>query len=517
MKLKIIWTIVAVIFCLSGCYEDKGNYRYLEQNQVAISIPMEANAYVDELFTCVPEVTYAHPDRAPEVELWWEYTQGPEGLSTKETIIQKGKDLNYTPTVIGDHNLRLYAKEVATGIMYSKEIKLKVGAPYSKGWAILSNDGGKSVLSYIRPQWQNMDGVNERVYTAFPNIFEMEYPGETLGNNPIQLRQLLSGDYDGGGLIYILQESGTLSLRGATYQKERLLTAEFESVPAGFALRDFFTNSVWGHILVLSATGECYTKSYNSPMFSTLFPAAALSYQEVPINASAVVSLGDFYSAFYGIVEEVNKRIIWYDGAFANALIPCNYLNPPVEYFDVNNFGDATLIYCSSNGSGDWNARGATSMTILYSRNGTIYLQRCFFGQYSEYGRTIIPISNVESKPFAGAAHITSSTKFYHLAHRPYLFYATGNVLYWCDLSTGVCRQFHVFPDGETIVDMDSNPGNKELGVVLKSGTFVTFDITNEMLIKGRKIYEYNGIPGEIVDVEYKYPNNMDYLFQEVD
>ena len=77
----------------------------------------------------------------------------------------------------------------------------------------------------------------------------------------------------------------------------------------------------------------------------------------------------------------------------------------------------------------------------------------------------------------------------------------------------GITKDFYVLPQGVEVVKMDGNPQESELGVLLDNGTFIILNIENEMLYSSEKIYELNDL-GIGIDLMYKYPNWIDYLFR---
>ena len=93
------------------------------------------------------------------------------------------------------------------------------------------------------------------------------------------------------------------------------------------------------------------------------------------------------------------------------------------------------------------------------------------------------------------------------LKSRTYLFFSGGednSELYYYDLGTG--KSHHYASLGGRIASIHPVVENNELGVGLENGTFVLFDVSEEVLALGQSVelYRIDGF-GRIVDVIYKY------------
>ncbi|MDR2413901.1 MAG: hypothetical protein LBD64_02820, partial [Odoribacteraceae bacterium] len=116
-----------------------------------------------------------------------------------------------------------------------------------------------------------------------------------------------------------------------------------------------------------------------------------------------------------------------------------------------------------------------------------------------------------QNTPFPNPGYIAANTTFFQLQTRAYLFFATGNNLYWYDHLAKTARLFYTFPAGTEVIKMAANPQESELGAVLSNGKFIILNIENDRLMTtDNKVYELD-IPGKIVDMEYKYPNASTY------
>ncbi|QEC71376.1 hypothetical protein FSB73_06515 [Arachidicoccus ginsenosidivorans] len=177
-KILLANTLLSLIIlgCLSSCYKDKGNYTY----QVPPAPVIENMDSVYEVFVGDSLII------APEVKLQGE---APGGLAYSWTIHVPpvtssdtdrhfvGKDLRIL-FGLGPSRFtgRLAIENLANGMKYFKDFTIIGKTAFSKGMTVLSDDQGKTVLSFIKPDT-----------TLQPYLFEAVNPGKSLPTDPSQI------------------------------------------------------------------------------------------------------------------------------------------------------------------------------------------------------------------------------------------------------------------------------------------------------------------------------------------
>jgi hypothetical protein len=453
-----------------------------------------------------PVITFADPTADPTgFEYWWEYT-GMWGMHEYHEVICEGRELRFVPRIVGSQSVQVCVKESCSGRITTAGMDINGGSVYAKGWLILHEEGGESKLSFVRPD-RSVPGdmTSERVYVPYVDLYGKLFPGESLGTGPIAVRQAFS-QRGIQTVFYVIQENGSACFNGISYAREIRLDQEFiGGAPAGLAPRDYYQGSYSS--MVLNADGTAYYRcpyyGANTDLFTYSFANFPMEYRGQVLKIDRIVPSIAEQVFFFAVYDKENNRFLW---AYTNnetaggSLLPAD-ITAVGQYLDYNDVGDAEILYSAFYNQAMVGYRGLAYNITLYAEAGNVYVQRCRCN--NEYLVSNPLIDEVQHALFSGQANLSPNTKYYQLKTRTYLFFATGSQLYWYDHLTGITRLFYTFPDGN-VVDMDSNPQESELGVVLSSGKFVTLNVENDRLMSAdNKIYE-TSIPGRIVDLEYK-------------
>ena len=508
MKTKILFCVIACLMLLGACYEDKGHYDYDTPNDVKVDWGSVWNptAYVGEEFRLQPEkLTWTRPQDSTNFKFWWELTNKLDA-NGNVIVLGTGRELVFTPTEAVRTLVQLCAQDTTNGIITQLGFAFNVKSPYEKGWMILSDENGQSVLSYIRPEYKKENEEEKRVYVPYLDFFKGR---QTLGTGPVKLRTL----YNSSSLLLVIQESGAVWLNGNSLDKEVFLKDEFVgSGVTGLKVKDFAQRNYAG--LVLDESGKIYTRvtsnGSSTPFYSTEFVNFPSEYEGEVIEIDRLLQVESTqYTAMY---DKKKNRILWINTDFYK---PGRIMKTEkIEldgFLDLNDMGDARLIYCAGYKEVYPNA----DMVLLYEKDGKIYFQKWRATYNNREDPLYTTIKDGSVIEFSGAQYITENTLFYQLRIRDYLFVAESGAIYYYDLMTKKTTLFYDnFPAGTRIIDFSSNPQESELGVVVEtpSGSkFMTFDITTTGLIeRNPPIWETN-IPGRVLDLEYKYISETDF------
>ena len=129
-----------ILVLLSGCYGDKGNYRYEEINEVSIGEQgfeekRILRADVDSLLI-TPEIRSTLSDPTSYTYEWVAVSRNRH--PGKRTILGTRRDLRILLKLPADtYTLLLKVRDKSTGIVYSRGGELEVRGIYSTGWLIL--------------------------------------------------------------------------------------------------------------------------------------------------------------------------------------------------------------------------------------------------------------------------------------------------------------------------------------------------------------------------------------------
>jgi hypothetical protein len=490
-KTFILSGIIACCILAQACYEDKGNYDYHLANAVTITMPEQVTAYLGETLELTPTVTFANAADATDFEYWWEDV----GLDYRD-VLHEGLVLAYEPREIGFQDIQLCVKETATNVVTVASLRVNVLSRYTKGWLILREESGETKLSYIRPSY---DEDGNRVYTDFTDLYGTLYPDDRLGSGPRALRQVLNGE---GGVL-VLQDDGSVQLNNVAYHREILLANMFVGdAPAGLDPVDFRQHNNYCGFL-LDASGNVYYRG------GLQFANIPTQVDGEPLEVKTIFPPASS-ATFFAVYEEAKNCFTWVytPNAVAFAVIPAIMPSDAAVSLNFNNLGSAEVLYSSFFKDSYYEANNIT----IYTNAGSTYVQTC----RAEPSYYDIGISNLRHEAFPGAANLTPDSKFYQLVTRDYLFFSSGNVLYYYSHGATTVRTFYTFDPGDEVLDIASNPQESELGVLLRSGKFVTLDILNEHLLQGTLLHEID-LPGTPVDLEYKFTSYTDFQRRTVE
>lgn len=504
------------LFVLQSCYEDKGNYNYIASSKLNITLkPENKKAFLGEPYIYYPKIEFLEGTDTTKFEFWWEFT-GTLSEGGYDTLCI-GRELNFIPQQIGYLWAQLCVRELTTGIITSAKVQLQIESPYAKGWLILTENSGKSSLSYVRPGYVfNEKGEKIREYKEYRDIYQKLYPNDNLGEKPYKLKQIMNSQ---ASMILVLQDNNPLYLDGSTYQKIMTMNKEFvgENYPDRWNIKDFFYGT--GQDMVLGKSGEVYSRNYMQqgeyqPFFSCAFANIPVQYEGKLLKIEQFIYTMPSQAYFFGLYDAENKRILWpiTGGTEIGSILAANMNVESGKLFvDLNNLGIYKLLYGGAYEAGNISGanRGATVILLLKDNDNNIKIQEQLVVVPWPYP-IAVDVMNVHLKNFSGANYITTNTCYFMLETRPYLFFATNNKLYWYDIIAGITKEFYTFSSGDEIIEMSSNPQESELGILLKSGTFIIMNIQNEKLYASEKIYELSGL-GTGISLMYKYPTYTSY------
>lgn len=183
IKINILLGLVVGLFCLSGCYEDQGNYEYTEPQTIkveGIASYYELNTLVDTL-KISPEIEPA--DREYEY-FWGVYPNNTTGVANKLDTLGFEKEVNYIVNLpVGTYTFVYAARDKETRVTHISQHDLSVSTPLALGWYVLKEKNGITDYDLHSPL-----GVAE-------NVIAESNEGRQLKGTPRDLRYM--NDYKG--------------------------------------------------------------------------------------------------------------------------------------------------------------------------------------------------------------------------------------------------------------------------------------------------------------------------------
>lgn len=244
-------------FLLAGCYEDKGNYDYIEIGSVKIDNVEES--YTFQKYQTLPVEPIITVDKIDEKKLEFQWEVNGKVISTERVLAYEVME-NFRPE---PYICRLIVTNKTNDSKFTKQFNLMVVTPFYKGLTILSKvENEEAMLSYC-PYTQ--DNKSEEV---IQNVFfnENDYKME---GRPISMQA--GSDWDAmEGDLFINTSKGSYAVTSGImkvanhYGVDKMMVPESDIDIKGISLINYNSNNYGGFI----ANGKVYPISSYNPYFS---------------------------------------------------------------------------------------------------------------------------------------------------------------------------------------------------------------------------------------------------------
>ncbi len=297
--MKSVYFILILIsyFCLSSCYDDKGNYTYHDINEVEI-VDWNTGGYTIKLgdsLKITPALFFTLDQNPDDYEYEWAVTKKYEANSSERIVLGNERDLDVKLTIApATYNLHCNIKDKITGVQWQFQSVLTVTAPtINEGYLLLCEVDGKARLDAIAYETvPNDQGTG--TFTPIYDVLTAVGTKLPYGGTPLKVRTVLNGyprtftnspTAERAG-IYILTTEKTMLLNPLTLNYDSLNTAYIISVgmfPNDFHLQEMSktTNRHWG----VTPDGKVYFGS-TSPSRIPWTASINTTYNSVVVEAA---------------------------------------------------------------------------------------------------------------------------------------------------------------------------------------------------------------------------------------
>lgn len=228
-KTLIIWLLSFSGFLCAGCFDDKGNYDYVDVNQFILKGPNTSDSrysiVIGETFDIKPTLEFTKGEGDIE-RLQFKWYLGEDNYTQEDWNTLNFK---WTPDrMLTSEPLRLEATDPVTGLQNFLEISLTTRSKHdTRGVLVLSEENGKTVYSFIQiPEksiYSQYTGINKGwhfdQYKEYKDIYREEN-NEDLPKDPIRIHQHFCSDGATAGQILILTENGAIDIDGKVFEKD---------------------------------------------------------------------------------------------------------------------------------------------------------------------------------------------------------------------------------------------------------------------------------------------------------
>ena len=162
MKIHTLFTAIFLLFIVTSCYKDKGNYDYKEMNDIEVTVKVEdeyGTYALGDIVTSTPELTFALGQENTNLEYEWSFAG---------KVISHTRNLEWVAdTIASSKALQLAVLDKSTGVTYFGHTYISVSSKYATdGWVVLSEKDGNSTLAFLshRNGFNPPTGVARDVY-----------------------------------------------------------------------------------------------------------------------------------------------------------------------------------------------------------------------------------------------------------------------------------------------------------------------------------------------------------------
>ncbi|MDR0766147.1 MAG: hypothetical protein LBF09_04320 [Odoribacteraceae bacterium] len=508
----------AIIVCccaafLYACYEDKGHYDLVDYNKIEIttvSALTTTTAIHGDTLRVTPKITWKYPERdtsSAAFEYRWEVS---------DELVSQERDLVYVPTRMGTLPCVLFVTERATGVVTRWSTSFTVNSPYNVGWVILSEQGGRSMLNFIRRD-ERRDADNVRIYywTDFVDLYASMYPDDPL---PASASQVIAYpvDYYADEVIVISGSGEDYVLDGMGLKKTFRLQDDFigGQYPSGFIPKSFARGG--GADFVLGINGQVLWRKNAAP--SQMFHTDPI--MQIPIyfpgdsEIDYFVRMNIYASSFIFMYDKLHNRLVACYTSFSSGndihggKMEILYSSPPGEFADINDFGAYKLVYCGEHSD------GRSFNNILKDPVSGKYLLQEFTVSASLFSMTV---TQANQREFEASNLVTDNSVFWRMRNSSYLYFGEGSDLYFYDFNTRVTKLYTRFGDARVTRLMQDIDGTR-LGVALDNGEFYLFDAISATVLGSSDpgeagfLHKVSGL-GTIKDLTWKHGGYYNLVF----
>lgn len=456
---RLIYIYLPLVFVLSSCYEDLGNYDYTEINEVTIKgLEDSYELQVGDNLEITPDLSYTLDENADpkDYEFEWYVINNLGVDSERYSTIGSEMDLVYPVKLKpGTYEGHYKITDKETGVFFKASFDLKVNSVVSEGWMVLGEVDGQARLDMA--PWIDGEYQVIRDILSFTGS-ELELEGE-----PEYLFTMLikSGLY---GVYVTTSETGTTRIDQDDFSWDNTYRLSFEmtaNVPLNFKADAMYRNFDWRngrtqYSSYIVADGDVYFY-YSKYNLNYSAPLNIMANESIPFKASKYMSTGWQDIAAPIIYDEDNRRFVRHltenrasDVVAANAtggLFDANDLQMDLVWMGYSNYNQGEAVSVLKDDTGKY------FIAKIWQKNRQV--RELYFEEVSVPG-----FENAEN---------------FCMQHQlGYMFFNIGNKVYEYDLNTKVAHE---------MLDL----GDKEVTLLkfneMEASGVNTKDIPNQLLV----------------------------------
>lgn len=468
MKVKLL-TICLFISCiLISCYEDNGNYKYDDINDIEIELPFSVSVTPEDTLKVVPKLKFKHED---ETDLTFQWTIDAKVVSDKKVLKVLGKDITKGNSAIGVITI----KNNQTGVTYFNKVNIYLKHPFEKGWLFACEKDGQCDINFLQIKKETDDEGNESY--SF-NVFEDLYSkanGEKLKGSPVKfVEHWYANDWTVGDVILV--QNGTdssIDMDGFSFMKKAYMGDYFidGKRPENFNPVDelYLPNTSY----MLDSDGRLFTrKSTEAKMKQSGRYNNSPIYIEDGVNITNIIrNVGSlsFCSLFF---DAKNRRyLVATEGLTKDCTVKT--FNAFSYRKGFSHFDDLEMDFIAG-GVCSYGDVGKIDYFMILKDDYDDYYYQQFHMDYTYYNNKMsFPSYLMKQGEFRGSYRITDKTKWCIRRGDDYVFLSSGadnDKLYMYDRATRYSPKLYFDFEGKNIVSIEYGKTMEQILVALESG-----------------------------------------------
>lgn len=510
-KINIFIIIIAVALTMLSCFDDEGNYDYIELQDPVFGYNgwTYAVGYLGDSLKLEGKFYFPQKDSIELTERaefeWWveDYlisTEKDLAVATDDVYNQMG-----IKVFQNSYNGAFVIKDKVTGSKSYYPVSFYIRPKFFIGnFLILSEDGANSKLSYHRgKKKRGDDGEAFYEYTLHESIFKEANDGQILQGKPIRLIDHRDDAISTStGATTVLTEQSCYVLDNATMEiSYNLKDAFVNGTPNDFKPVDgFYTNN---YSFIVNHDGKLFYREKGSNYLGGRYLTTPLSFDNKGYEAS-VVCRAHKYTSTKLVYDKKNRRMIGTDN---NKKISLMVKQPGEHILDLTNLPEdieVLALYCKMKDTEvQWLPWGQDLGIMLYKQGEEVFVH--------EFRTNINPgvkLLSANASNYKMAGQFDNNTQFiimcegsnsHKFAFR--IFYTNGNQIRYFDRITKEDKLFYECTDNVSAIQFYTvyYEQYKQMAVGLENGDFFLLDVTKDtpIIIEGSKF----NVGGKVVEI----------------
>lgn len=506
--------MAAVLFLISACSMDQGNYEYITLDEPVISGLQDQDVLTFSRLQMTPQID-GGDFSAQDYDYEWKVLN--QNMVSDPVVISKERDLDYTVELApGAYVLYFTITEKETGLYWRSNVNLYVSSSLSEGWMVLCSDGGRARLDMVSK-------VTGQIVT---DVLKENGMPQMQGPRRIQW---LSDKTDESSPYYLLTDDGATRLGKDAFEWKPEYDFAYEAAVNEKLVPHSIVSSGFGKVIVSGSNAHYCEVMGIHGLYGT---AVNKGFAVAPFVGTNVLAT-NVYAAMYLLYDTDNKRFMAYcpllvtnDLGGQNAVAEMDEMGLIAEGMAPgagvlgNAFDqwpeDMDCVYMENTRYDPGNAK--MGLTYALMRDGArCHLYGIQLGDILRYADCTYVLGKGYYGDLSGCRNILDPSSLYAFSSlKSCMYYALNGSVYKVDLSgNSIKGELQFSLPGETITCMKFNLYQKSENMQ-KSYDLIVGSVKNGKGIlrvyegresggdfKGVEPEVYTGF-AEIVDVTYK-------------